>query len=132
MLHEHTIEIRVRYAETDAMGFVHQSHYLTYFEQGRTEMLRASGGTYRAIEESGLLLVLVKAEINYKKPAHYDDLLTLTTRIADVSPAKLIHSYEIKRGDQLLNAAKTTLACIDRNGKVHQMSRLFPHLFEGS
>jgi len=129
MLHEHKIEFRVRYAETDAMGFVHQWHYLTYFEMGRTEMLRASGGTYRAIEESGLLLVLVKAEVNYKKPAHYDDLLTLTTRIADVSPAKLIHSYDLKRGDELLNSAKTTLACIDREGKIHQMSEIFPELF---
>ena len=78
-MEEHTIQIRVRYCETDAMGFMHHSHFINYFEQGRTELLRASGGRYRDIEEVGLFLVVVRLSCQYKSPARYDDLLTLIT-----------------------------------------------------
>ncbi|MGC1274162.1 MAG: thioesterase family protein [Planctomycetaceae bacterium] len=130
MVREHEIEIRVRYSETDAMGFLHHSNYLCYFEMGRTELLRAGGGSYRAMEEKGLFLVVTKVAVQYRQPARYDDLLTLKTRFARASFAKLEHAYELRRDGQLLTTGETTLACIDRDGKVQRMTELFPDLFE--
>ena len=130
MLREHEIEIRVRYSEVDAMGVLHHSRYLNYFEMGRTEMLRADGGSYRTIEERGRFLVITKIAINYRAPARYDDLLILKTRVSRVSPAKLEHDYELRRDGQLLTTGTTTLACLDRDGRVQRMSDLFPDLFD--
>jgi acyl-CoA thioester hydrolase len=124
---EHEIQIRVRYSETDAMGFLHHSNYLSYFEMGRTELLRSRGGNYREMEENGLLMVVVKIECNYRKPARYDDLLTLKTRVSRVTPAKLEHTYQLFRGQELLTEAHTLLACLDRQGIVQRI----PDVFQG-
>ncbi len=121
MLTEHEIEIRVRYCETDAMGFLHHSNHINFFEMGRTELLRSQGGNYRAVEESGLYLVVVKLECRYHAPARYDDLLRLVTRVERVSPAKIEHSYRLYRGEQLLTTATSVLACVDRDGKVQRI-----------
>jgi len=121
VLLEDTIEIRVRYCETDAMGFLHHGNFVNYFEMGRTELLRAQGGTYRAIEESGLFFVVVKLECQYKSPARYDDLLQLITKVERVSPAKIEHSYRLFRDSQLLATASTILACVDRQGRVQRV-----------
>lgn len=130
MLREHEIEIRVRYSETDAMGFLHHSNYLCYFEMGRTELLRADGGSYREMEDKGLFLVVTNVAVQYRRSARYDDLLTLTTRFAKISYAKLDHAYELRRDGELLTTGSTTLACIDREGRVQKMSALFPEHFE--
>jgi acyl-CoA thioester hydrolase len=122
---EHEIQIRVRYSETDAMGFLHHGHYFAYFEMGRTELLRAQGGNYREMEESGLFMVVVNIECKYRKPARYDDVLTLKTRIARVTPAKLEHEYRLYRGDELLSEARSTLACLDRGGNVQRIPEVF-------
>lgn len=129
MLREHAIDIRVRYSETDAMGFLHHSNYLCYFEMGRTELLRASGGNYREMEDRGRFLVVTKIAVQYRSSARYDDLLVLTTRLARVSFAKLEHAYELRRDGHLLTTGESTLACVDREGKVQRMSDLFPDLF---
>src|SRR5262249_7239269 len=121
MLTEHSIQIRVRYCETDAMGCLHHSQFFNYFEQGRTELLRADGGNYREIEEAGLFLVVVRLQCSYHAPARYDDVLTLTTRVENVSAVKIDHSYRLLRGDQLLASATSTLACVDRQGKVARL-----------
>jgi acyl-CoA thioester hydrolase len=121
MLTEHEIEIRVRYCETDAMGFLHHANHFTYFEMGRTELLRAQGGNYRAVEESGLYLVVVKFECRYHAPARYDDLLRLVTRVERVSPAKIEHSYRLYRSEQLLTTANSILACVDKDGKIQRI-----------
>jgi acyl-CoA thioester hydrolase len=118
MLKQHEIEIRVRYQETDPMGFLHHAHYFTYFEIGRTELLRASGGSYRRMEEEGLLVVVVKAECRFHRPARYDDLLKLRTTVARITPAKIEHEYRLFRGPELLATGRVTLAIIDRQGKV--------------
>ena len=75
----HETEIRVRYAETDRMGLLHHANYLVYFEQSRTELLRTMGFSYKDLEDQGYLLVLTKVEVRYKKPAFYDELLTVRT-----------------------------------------------------
>ena len=82
---EHEIELRVRYQETDPMGFLHHANYFAYFEIGRTELLRASGGNYREMEEAGLFVVVVKAECRFRSPARYDDLLRLRTTVVRVT-----------------------------------------------
>lgn len=121
MLTEHEIEIRVRYCETDAMGFLHHANHFTFFEMGRTELLRAQGGNYRAVEESGLYLVVVKLECRYHAPARYDDLLRLVTRVDRVSPVKIEHSYRLYRGEQLLATATSMLGCVDKDGKIQRI-----------
>jgi acyl-CoA thioester hydrolase len=118
MLTEHEIELRVRYPETDPMGLLHHACYFTYFEIGRTELLRASGGSYRQMEADGLFVVVVKAECRFHKPARYDDLLRLKTIVAKVSPAKIEHEYQLYRGAERLATGHVTLAIIDRQGRV--------------
>lgn len=115
------IEIRVRYAECDPMGVAHHSAYAPWLEMGRTELLRASGGSYRDLEAAGVLLAVVRLSIRYKKPARYDDVLSLTTRITNLGHVKIEHEYELRRGDELLAAAETTLACIDREGRAQPL-----------
>jgi len=120
-LSEHEIEIRVRYSETDSMGFLHHANHFVYFEMGRTELLRAQGGNYREIEEQGLFMVVVSLECKYRKPARYDDVLTLKTRIARITPAKIEHEYQLRRGAEILTEARSILACIDRDGSVQRI-----------
>ena len=125
MLQEHEIQVRVRYNETDAMGYLHHANYLNFFEMGRTELLRASGGNYRAIEEQGLFIVVVKMEVRYRAPARYDDLLTVKTQLVRSSPAKLIHDYQVYRDDVLLCEAQTLLGCVDAEGNIQRMPDFF-------
>ena len=75
------IQIRVRYAETDRMGLLHHANYLVYFEQARTELLRSRGVAYKDLEDQGYFLVIVRAEVRYRSPAHYDDLLTVRATV---------------------------------------------------
>ena len=118
MLRQHEIELRVRYQETDPMGYLHHANYFAYFEIGRTELLRASGGNYRKMEEDGMLVVVVKAECRFRRPAHYDDLLRLRTTIVRVTQAKIEHQYELFRDGECLAIGHVTLAVVDRSGKV--------------
>ena len=118
MPQQHEIEIRVRYCETDAMGYLHHAQFFNYFEMGRTELFRAQGGNYREMEEQGLFFVVVKLECRFHAPARYDDLLTLRTWMTGLSAAKLEHEYELFRADQRLTSARSVLACVDRDGAV--------------
>jgi acyl-CoA thioester hydrolase len=115
------IQIRVRYAETDRMGLLHHANYLVYFEQGRTELLRSQGLTYRDIEDQGFLLVLTHVEVRYRSPAHYDDLLTLRTIVERVTAVRIDHRYEVRRGETLVAEGKSTLACVGRDGRVQSL-----------
>ena len=121
MLNRHEIEIRVRYQETDPMGFLHHANYFTYFEMGRTELLRAAGGNYREMEEMGLLIVVVKAECHYRRPARYDDLLRLCTTVTRVTSVKIEHEYRLFREDEPLAVGHVTLAVVDRDGRVRRV-----------
>jgi len=115
---ENAIEIRVRYPEVDAMGFVHHSRYLQYFEMGRVELLRAQGFSYADLERKGTLFVVVKASLQYKAPARYDELLTLKTRIVKQTTVRIDHAYELYRDGTLLAEGQTTIACVDRQGQL--------------
>jgi acyl-CoA thioester hydrolase len=113
------IQIRVRYAETDRMGLLHHANYLVYFEQARTELLRTMGQTYRDLEDQGFYLVVAKLEVKYKRPSHYDDVLTIRTTVTRTTAFRLEHRYEVLGPDGKLNAeATSTLACVDAEGKL--------------
>lgn len=120
-MREHTISHRVRYDECDPMGLVHHSIYLQYFEMGRTELLRASGGRYRDMESSGLLVVVVRVDCRYKSPARYDDLIEIETRIAKVTAAKIVHEYTVRRDGVTVVTATVTLAVINRDGQLQRV-----------
>ena len=113
--------LRVRYAETDRVGLLHHANYLVYFEEGRTELLRSQGFTYRDIEDQGFYLVLTKVQVRYRSPAYYDDLLILRTSVVRTTLVKIEHKYELLRGGVLLSDAETTLGCVDREGKVQPL-----------
>jgi acyl-CoA thioester hydrolase len=117
MSNAHEITVRVRYAETDRMGLLHHANYLVYFEMGRTEMLRRRGISYREIEDAGHYLVIVDVACKFRKPAYYDDLLTIRTTVARVTHVKIVHDYQVLRDGVLLAEGHSTLACVDREGK---------------
>jgi acyl-CoA thioester hydrolase len=121
MSESHEISIRVRYAETDRMGLLHHSTYFVYFEMGRTELLRQRGYSYRDMEDAGHLLVIIDIGCKFKKPAYYDDVLTLRTTVTRVTHVKIVHSYEVLRGAQLLAEGHSTLACVDRDGRPQRL-----------
>ena len=111
------IAIRVRYAETDRMGLLHHANYLVYFEQARTELLRSQGLTYKDVEDQRFFLVLTKLEVRYKRPARYDDLLTVRTFVERTTAVRIDHRYEVLRDNELVAEATSTLACVDRDGR---------------
>jgi len=121
MLREHEIEIRVRYPETDPGGYVHHANYFVYFEMGRTELLRASGYTYRQMEEEGAFVVVVRAECRYHRPARYDDVLRLHTQVTRLTTARIEHDYRLLRGDALLCEAHVVMCCVDREGQPRRL-----------
>jgi acyl-CoA thioester hydrolase len=121
MPEEHSIEIRVRYQETDAMGIVHHANYLTYFELGRIEFLRAMGRDYRNVEGSGLRLVVTEAACRYFGAARFDDLLRLTTIVERVRGTRIEHRYLLRRDGELLVEGRTTIACVDESGRPRRL-----------
>ena len=115
----HETRIRVRYQETDAQGRVHHGTYATYFEIGRVEMLRAAGVSYRDLEASGLMLVVAKLECNFYLGAEYDDELRLVTTVERAKGARVIHSYQLFRDEDLVADGRTTVASVNsRTGEV--------------
>jgi len=121
LITEHDLLIRVRYQETDAMQRVHHANYITYFEMGRTELLRAKGLSYAQIEQDGLFLVVAEVNCRYLLPATYDEELLLRTKLISAKGAKIEHGYEIFRGLELLATGKTVIACVDRQGRVRRI-----------
>lgn len=111
----HTTSLRVRYGETDQMGYCYYGNYAQYFEVGRVEAMRSLGMSYRKLEESGIMLPVSHFSVKYIKPALYDDLLLITTRITGLKGTKLEFEYEIKNeGGDLLSIASTTLIFVDK------------------
>ncbi len=90
-------KIRVRYQETDQMQVVYYGNYFTWFEVGRNEFFRELNFPYKKLEEKGIFIPVVNANCDYKKPAYYDDIICITTCITNVSPAKVVLHYNLKR-----------------------------------
>ncbi len=123
---QHTIQTRVRYSECDPQNVAHHSAYIIWLEMARTELLRKYGVAYRDLEARGILFVVVRLNIRYRRPAFYDDVLDIHVReLVEAREKsggiKLEHAYEIRRGNQVLAQAETTLACVDRNGRLQRV-----------
>jgi acyl-CoA thioester hydrolase len=109
----HETKLRVRYAEIDAQGHVNNAVYLSYFEVGRVEWLRAAGLSYRELEERGYGIVVVEVLAHYRRAAFFDDELTLRTELADLSRASMRFEYVVSRDGELLVTGHTRHACVD-------------------
>jgi acyl-CoA thioester hydrolase len=111
--------VRVRYAETDAMGWVYYANYLAYFEVGRTELIRRAWRPYRTLEDEGLKLPVVEAHCRYQRGARYDDVLTIQTRLTLPSVYRLRFDYEIRRGSaaELVAVGYTEHCFVSIDGK---------------
>jgi len=108
-------KIRVRYGETDQMSFVYYGVYAQYYEVGRVELLRSLGVTYKKLEEMGFALPVVSLNINYKKPAYYDDELIIRTTIKELPSAKIIFYYEmLNANNELLNIGEVVLVFVNK------------------
>lgn len=112
-----SVDFRVRYAEVDAMGYLHHSRYWVYFEQVRTELLRQHGFRYRDLEAEGVLFVVYTARIKFFAPLRYDDLATVTARVIRMTRTRVDHAYEIHCDGMKTCEAETTLACVGRDGQ---------------
>ncbi len=112
---EHSLSLRVRYGETDQMGVVYHANYLLYFEMGRTELLRSAGFAYSELERRGLFLVVTESACRHRAAAHYDDLLTVTTRVSRIGKATIRFEYSVDGPDgKRLAEGHTELASVDR------------------
>ena len=106
--------LRTRYAETDQMGVVYYGNYPQYLELGRVEWLRSIGFTYKAMEEEGVMMPVVSLQIQYKKPALYDELITIRTTLKELPSTKIEFDYEIfNEKGELLSTANTILVFVD-------------------
>lgn len=132
-----TLRIRVRYCECDPMGVAHHAAFVPWLEMGRTELLRDAGISYAQLEAAGVFLVIVKLEVSYRRPAFYDELVEVRTRVVGGSRVKIRHEYEVVRVEasgahmtaggitpaagaapgEVLAAGESLLACVDRTGR---------------
>ncbi len=112
-----TVEFRVRYAECDAMGYLHHAKYWEYFEHARTELLRRNGFRYRDLEAAGTLFVVYKAACKYLVPIRYDDLVEVTVTVERTTRTRVDHSYLIAHDGERTSEATTTLACVGLDGR---------------
>lgn len=128
--------LRVRYAETDRMGYAYYGNYLQYYEVGRVEALRQLGMSYRSMEDQGVMLPVYTCNVKYFKPAYYDDLLIIKTAVPQLPNTRILFEYEIfNESGQLLNKGDTTLVFINtKSGKpcgapgffLEKIRRYFP------
>jgi acyl-CoA thioester hydrolase len=113
---KHKIKLRVRYGETDQMGYCYYGNYAQYFEVGRVETLREIGMSYKNLEEMGIMLPVSKYSVRYKSPAKYDDELTIETTITEIQSARIEFSYTVHNASGSLVAnAETTLVFVSKD-----------------
>lgn len=111
---ENEIFIRIRYGETDQMGVVHHGNYALYLEMGRTEWLRTFGISYSQMEKQGVMLPVISMSLNYKKSAHYDEVIKVKTQLKRTPAVKIEFEYEItNEAGEILVQANTVLAFIN-------------------
>ena len=129
----HETEVRVRYAETDAQGIVHNANYLVWFEVGRSEFCRSKGFSYKQMEdEEDALMVVAESYCRYKSPAFYEDVLTIRTKVGEVRSRSLAFVYEIFRAsdDTLIAEGETLHVVTDKDKKVRVIPDAYRRLIE--
>lgn len=113
-MYQQEIEIRVRYAETDQMGYVYYGNYATYYEVARVEALRKIGFSYNKMEQEGVGMPVIDLHVKYHYPAKYDDLLTIKLTIDQMPKARISFKYEvINQDEKIINTGETTLVFIN-------------------
>jgi acyl-CoA thioester hydrolase len=124
-IQSHTITVVPRYAETDKGGIIHHSVYPIWFEMGRTELLRANGVAYRDLEAQGIFFVIAELRIKYRRPAFYDESLSLETTCSNITPGKVEHTYKLTRPGigVVLAEGYSVLACVDSEGKIRRIPK---------
>ncbi|QNB46212.1 YbgC/FadM family acyl-CoA thioesterase [Thermanaerosceptrum fracticalcis] len=125
-------KVRVTYKDTDQMGVVYYGNYFTWQEIGRTELLRSLGYTYKQMEEEKVLLPVIEATCRYKHPARYDDMVLIKTRIAELSPVRIVFYYEMmnESGDILLAFGSTSHAFVNEAGRPINLKKRNPEVWE--
>ncbi len=121
------VDVRVRFGETDLMGIVHHASYLSYFEAARVAWLRRRGVTYRTWAERGWHLPVVEANVRYRAPARFEDVLTVEVELGEVRSHSLRYGYRIMREGAQIADGMTRLACVDG---AHELARLPEALVE--
>jgi acyl-CoA thioester hydrolase len=119
MAAESVTHLRVRYAETDQMGVVYYANYLVWFEVARTDLLRNQGWSYRAMEESGVVLPVIEAHCHYRRPARYDEEMEIRTQGTLLSPIRVEFQYEVSVAGRpgLIASGRTLHAAVGRDGR---------------
>lgn len=108
-------QVRIRYGETDQMGYCYYGNYAQFYEIGRVEALRDLGFSYRALEESGIMLPVLDFKIKYLKPAYYDDHLTVRTTVQEIKGARILFTYEMfNEKNEKINFGETTLVFVSK------------------
>jgi acyl-CoA thioester hydrolase len=115
-MYKHNTTLRVRYGETDQMGYVYHGNYAQYFEIGREEAMRSLGSDYNSLEKEGVMMPVISLWTKYYHPAHYDDVLTIRTTIKQMPNIRMKFDYEILNAEsKLISVGQTTLVFVDRN-----------------
>ena len=127
-----SIEIKVRYSETDRMGIAHHAQYYVWFEEARTELFRKTGYSYREMEEKGLLMPVTETNCKYKKAVTYDDDIIVTAEFSYLKGATMAIIYTIVRKDtqELVAEGMTKLALVNKELKPIRLRRVFPELLK--
>jgi acyl-CoA thioester hydrolase len=127
---EHRHVLRVRYAESDQMGYAHHAAYVIWMELARIEWLRAAGASYRELEASGILMPVIACAVRYRRPLRFDDQVELTTRITASGPSRLTFATAIALvGGELCAEGEVTIATVNREGRPMRMpARLLEQL----
>lgn len=123
-----SIDVRVRFAETDAQAIAHHSNYLVWFEAARVAYLAEFAGGYQSIRDRGLESVVLVAQLRYRQPARFDDLLAIHTRVSEVKGARFRFEYAVTRDGDLLADGWTSHACVD--GQTFRPTRIPQELAE--
>ena len=112
-----SIEIKVRYCETDQMGLVHHGSYINYFEEARIAWISNLGFSYSEMEKTGIILPVSKLNVSYLRPAYFDDDLLVSVEIAELPTSRLIFNYTIKKEEEVIVTGTTVLAFLNKETK---------------
>ena len=113
-MYESSVKIRVRYSETDQMGYVYYGNYAAYYEVGRVESLRNLGFAYKELELQGVMMPVLENKTKFHQPARYDELLTIKVKIVNRPGVRITFQYEIyNEDDVLINTGETILAFVN-------------------
>jgi len=124
---EYTTQIRVRYGETDQMGFVYYGNYAEFYEVARVEMLRSLGSSYKQMEESGVMMPVIELHCKYLKPALYDQIITIKVILNEMPRASMRFEYLLYNEDnELINTGETLLVFVNmQRNKICFIPKLF-------